>query len=107
MARSPLPSDHDTAITASATKVLALRYQNLVAYSAADNTQTPGMADRWETSPDGKVWTFNAIKSNDPLKCQPMAPFGNPQHPQTHALATAPAHSDCRRIGLEPRVLDR
>ncbi len=80
-----------TAITASASKVLALQYQNLVAFGPEDNTPVPGMADKWETSPDGKVWTFNlpegrkwsdgepitandaawtfnAIKANDALK---------------------------------------
>ncbi|HEY8294118.1 MAG TPA: ABC transporter substrate-binding protein [Micrococcaceae bacterium] len=79
------------AILATSTSVLALQYQNLVAYGPDNNEASPGMADRWETSPDGKVWTFhipadrkwsdgqpitakdaewtfNAIRTNDKLK---------------------------------------
>ncbi|MCI9890064.1 ABC transporter substrate-binding protein [Micrococcales bacterium 31B] len=33
-------------------------YENLVQYDATDGSPTKGLADSWETSPDGKVWTF-------------------------------------------------
>ncbi|MEC5181439.1 peptide/nickel transport system substrate-binding protein [Arthrobacter sp. CG_A4] len=79
------------AILASSTGILALQYQSLVAYGPKNNEDVPNMADTWETSTDGKVWTFhlprdrkwsdgqpitandgawtfNAIQTNDQLK---------------------------------------
>ncbi|ALV44418.1 hypothetical protein MB46_01655 [Arthrobacter alpinus] len=50
------------AILASSTSILALEYQSLVSYGPKDNEEIPGMADKWETSPDGKVWTFHMPK---------------------------------------------
>ena len=47
------------AILASSTGILVLQYQNLVAYGAENNEEAPGMADEWETSKNGKVWTFH------------------------------------------------
>ncbi|MGA7206045.1 MAG: ABC transporter substrate-binding protein [Specibacter sp.] len=50
------------AILASSTSILGLEYQSLVAYGPKNNEEIPGMADKWETSPDGKVWTFHMPK---------------------------------------------
>ncbi|MGG5171896.1 ABC transporter substrate-binding protein [Pseudarthrobacter sp. J1738] len=50
------------AILASSTNILALQYQSLVAYGPKNNEDIPSMADKWETSPDGKVWTFHLPK---------------------------------------------
>jgi peptide/nickel transport system substrate-binding protein len=47
------------AILASSTGILALQYQSLVAYGPQNNEDVPSMADKWETSTDGKVWTFH------------------------------------------------
>ncbi|WP_425864518.1 ABC transporter substrate-binding protein [Arthrobacter sp. TWP1-1] len=50
------------AILASSTSILGLEYQSLVSYGPKDNEEIPGMADKWETSPDGLVWTFHMPK---------------------------------------------
>ncbi len=50
------------AILASSTNILALQYESLVSYGAKNNEEAPGMADKWETSKDGKVWTFHLPK---------------------------------------------
>ena len=34
-------------------------YENLVQYSAKDSSATEGLATKWETSSDGKTWTFH------------------------------------------------
>jgi peptide/nickel transport system substrate-binding protein len=34
-------------------------YENLVQYSAKDSSPTEGLATKWETSSDGKTWTFH------------------------------------------------
>ena len=47
------------AILASSTSILALQYQNLVAYGPENNEEVPGMAESWKTSDDGTVWTFH------------------------------------------------
>ena len=58
-----LTGDIDTlnpfkAILATSSNILALQYQNLVAYGPEQNEEIPGMAESWETSEDGTVWTF-------------------------------------------------
>lgn len=58
-----LTGDIDTlnpflAILATSSNILALQYQNLVAYGPDQNEEIPGMAESWETSEDGTVWTF-------------------------------------------------
>lgn len=45
------------AILASSTGILRFQYENLVA-SGTNNEIIPGLAEKWETSPDGKTWTF-------------------------------------------------
>ncbi|MDX2110666.1 MAG: peptide ABC transporter substrate-binding protein [Verrucomicrobiota bacterium] len=40
-------------------KIIFSLLEGLVTYHATDDSRVePGMAERWETSPDGKVWTF-------------------------------------------------
>ena len=34
-------------------------YENLVQYSSKDSSPTAGLATKWETSSDGKTWTFH------------------------------------------------
>ncbi|WP_137121367.1 ABC transporter substrate-binding protein [Segeticoccus rhizosphaerae] len=34
-------------------------YENLVQYSAKDGSPIPGLAESWDTSKDGKTWTFH------------------------------------------------
>ena len=34
-------------------------YENLVQYSAKDSSATEGLATKWETSSDGRTWTFH------------------------------------------------
>lgn len=78
------------AILASSTAILRFQYEPLVTWGK-NNESVPGLADTWETSPDGKTWTFhipedrkwsdgtpltaedaawtfNAIKSNEKLQ---------------------------------------
>jgi peptide/nickel transport system substrate-binding protein len=60
------------AILASSTSILGLEYQSLVAYGPKNNEEIPGMADKWETSPDGKVWTFHMPKDRKWSDGQPI-----------------------------------
>jgi peptide/nickel transport system substrate-binding protein len=58
-----LTSDIDTlnpflAILASSTGILRFQYESLVQYGT-NNQVVPGLSDTWQTSPDGKTWTFN------------------------------------------------
>ena len=43
----------------SSYEVWCLNYDFLVGYNAADGSPRPEIAESWETSPDGKVWTFH------------------------------------------------
>ena len=57
-----LTSDIDTlnpflAILASSTGILRFQYESLVQYGN-NNEVVPGLASEWQTSPDGKTWTF-------------------------------------------------
>ena len=60
------------AILASSTGILALQYQSLVAYGPKNNEDIPSMADKWETSTDGKVWTFHLPKDRKWSDGQPI-----------------------------------
>jgi oligopeptide transport system substrate-binding protein len=55
------PSDLDPQInTASSTvTILSALFQGLVTYSSDGRTVLPGMADRWQVSPDGLTYTFH------------------------------------------------
>ncbi|MFC7625954.1 ABC transporter substrate-binding protein [Microlunatus sp. GCM10028923] len=46
------------AILASSTAILRFQYESLVTWGT-NNETVPGLADKWETSPDGKTWTFH------------------------------------------------
>ncbi|MET0694357.1 MAG: ABC transporter substrate-binding protein [Propionibacteriaceae bacterium] len=57
-----LTSDIDTlnpflAILASSTGILRFQYESLVQYGTK-NEVVPGLAEKWESSPDAKTWTF-------------------------------------------------
>jgi len=43
----------------SSYEVWCLNYDFLVGYDAEDGSPRPEIAESWETSPDGKVWTFH------------------------------------------------
>lgn len=60
------------AILSSSTGILALQYQSLVAYGPKNNEDVPSMADKWETSTDGKVWTFHLPKDRKWSDGQPI-----------------------------------
>ena len=60
------------AILSSSTGILALQYQSLVAYGPKNNEDIPSMADKWETSTDGKVWTFHLPKDRKWSDGQPI-----------------------------------
>ncbi|WGM20449.1 ABC transporter substrate-binding protein [Paenarthrobacter sp. OM7] len=78
-------------VLATSSNILTFQYEPLVQYGAESNEAVPGMADSWTTSPDGKAWTFtlpedakwsdgeaitsedvkwtyDAVKTQDPLK---------------------------------------
>lgn len=64
MLKLALTGDIDTlnpfiSILATSSNVLRLQYEPLVAYGAEANEEIPGMAESWETSEDGTVWTFS------------------------------------------------
>ena len=77
-----LSTDIDTfnpflAILASSTSILRFQYENLVQYGT-NNEPVPGLADTWETSPDGKTWTFHIRDAmlwsdNEPLTAKDVA----------------------------------
>ncbi|WP_330275700.1 ABC transporter substrate-binding protein [Lentzea sp. NBC_00516] len=46
------------AVFQSSTEIGRLMYDYLTAYTAADQTVTEGLANRWEPSPDKLTWTF-------------------------------------------------
>lgn len=46
-------------ILASSINVNRLQYENLVEYGPAGDELVGGLADKWETSPDGMTWTFH------------------------------------------------
>jgi peptide/nickel transport system substrate-binding protein len=45
------------AVFLSSTQVMRLTYENLTMVGP-DNAVTPGLAESWESSPDGLTWTF-------------------------------------------------
>ena len=58
-----LTSDIDTlnpflAIFSSSTSILRFQYESLVDYGT-ENQIVPGLSDKWQTSADGKTWTFD------------------------------------------------
>jgi peptide/nickel transport system substrate-binding protein len=46
-------------VVASAFEAYQIMYDYLTGSSAADFSPVPGLAERWETSADGKTWTFH------------------------------------------------
>jgi len=77
-----LSTDIDTfnpflAILASSTGILRFQYENLVQYGT-NNEAVAGLADTWETSTDGKTWTFHIRDNmkwsdNEPLTAEDVA----------------------------------
>ncbi|GAB1489378.1 peptide ABC transporter substrate-binding protein [Opitutaceae bacterium] len=68
------PSDLDPQLVASQQdfQIILNLIEGLTAYDPVDAHPVPGVAERWETSPDGLTWTFhlraNAVWSNgDPV----------------------------------------
>ncbi len=53
----PATLDPHRAVSVSSLNVLRDMYEGLVG-TAPDGTPVPGVAERWDTSPDGLVWTF-------------------------------------------------
>lgn len=47
-----------TSIYLTPTGIFRQVYENLVQYSAEDGSPTEGLAESWETSEDGKTWTY-------------------------------------------------
>lgn len=43
----------------TSTNIMALQYEPLVTYSADNYEMVPAMAESWETSESGKVWTVH------------------------------------------------
>jgi len=65
------------AILASSTGILRFQYENLVQYGT-NNEPVPGLADKWETSSDGKTWTYHIRdgmkwSDNQPLTADDIA----------------------------------
>lgn len=46
-------------VEATSYEMWALTYDYLVNYSMTDMSPAPGLATSWDTSPDGKTWTFH------------------------------------------------
>ena len=46
------------AVLASSTNLVGLTYERLVEWGAEDNSEQPGMASEWSTSPDGLTWEY-------------------------------------------------
>jgi peptide/nickel transport system substrate-binding protein len=46
-------------VNAESYEVWAITYDLMVNYSMKDASPAPGLATKWETSTDGKTWTFN------------------------------------------------
>jgi peptide/nickel transport system substrate-binding protein len=46
-------------VEANSYEMWALNYDFLVNYKMTDMSPAPGLAEKWETSPDGKTWTFH------------------------------------------------
>ena len=62
----------------SSYEVWCLNYDFLVGYNAEDGAPRPEIAESWETSPDGKVWTFHIRKGvtwqdGEPLTAKDVA----------------------------------
>jgi peptide/nickel transport system substrate-binding protein len=62
----------------SSYEVWCLNYDFLVGYDAKDGSPRPEIAESWETSPDGKVWTFHIRKGvtwqdGEPLTAKDVA----------------------------------
>jgi peptide/nickel transport system substrate-binding protein len=62
----------------SSYEVWCLNYDFLVGYNAEDGSPRPEIAESWETSPDGKVWTFHIRKGvtwqdGEPLTAKDVA----------------------------------
>src|SRR5689334_23989141 len=47
-----------TGISAPAQQIFGLTYDRLTDYRTTDNVPVPGLAESWQTSPDGRTWTF-------------------------------------------------
>jgi peptide/nickel transport system substrate-binding protein len=60
-------------------------YENLVQYAAEDGSPAPGLAEKWETSPDGKVWTFHIRKGMKWSDGQPIT-SADPQWTYTQMM---------------------
>jgi peptide/nickel transport system substrate-binding protein len=60
-------------------------YENLVQYSAKDSSPVPGLAEKWDTSPDGKVWTFHIRKGMKWSDGQPIT-SADPQWTYTQMM---------------------
>jgi len=65
------------AILASSTGILRFQYESLVAYGK-NNEIIAGLSDKWETSKDGKTWTFHIPSDrkwsdDQPLTAQDVA----------------------------------
>ncbi len=65
------------AILASSTGILRFQYENLVQYGV-NNEPVPGLSDKWETSTDGKTWTYHIRdgmkwSDNQPLTADDVA----------------------------------
>ncbi len=65
------------AILASSTGILRFQYENLVQYGV-NNEPVPGLSDKWETSPDGKTWSYHIRdgmkwSDNQPLTADDVA----------------------------------
>lgn len=43
-------------------EIMRLQYEPLVEWSADDNTESPGMAEKWESNADATEWTFHLPK---------------------------------------------
>ena len=46
-------------VNAESYELWALTYDMMVDYSMKDMSPTPGLATKWDTSADGKTWTFH------------------------------------------------
>lgn len=83
MLKAALIGDIDTlnpflSVLATGSDILTFQYENLVQFGAENNEIVPGIADSWETSEDGTVWTYtlpgDALWSDgEPLTAEDVA----------------------------------
>ena len=72
-------------------------YENLVQYSAKDSSATEGLATKWETSSDGKTWTFHLRPGMKWSDNQPIT-SADPQWTYTQMMTKpGPRHRQRRR----------